>query len=460
MRSFPLIISTFSLAVIISTSAFGQGLQPHNDPKYGPDSASRIECVKNISLYSEFYKQKNFKDASKPWRRVYDNCPQSSKNTFIRGASIYKNLIAVEKNKDIKNKLIDTLMQIYDKRIELFGEEGLVLGFKGADLYGYYGNSAADKVNPLLKKSCQLEGKETDAAIVTIYMQTTVDLFKENKFTPEDVISAYTLSMETIELAMKYNKALKDAGGRSGAKAEQNIPKLETSAANVEALFSECGAADCSALISIFEPKFAEMQNDIEWLKKTTKLLDKTDCSDKPFFATAAEQLYKLEPSAEAAHNLARLFLKREDYSKADGYYDEATKLQEDPATKAIYFYEWSNLAFAQSNFSKVRLLSRESLQNNPNDGRPLIMIGRAYAADAKNIGKETVEHNAVYWAAVDKFKEAKKIDPNVAAQADELITTFSKYFPNKEEAFMFGIQEGKPYTVGGWINETTIARF
>ena len=34
------------------------------------------------------------------------------------------------------------------------------------------------------------------------------------------------------------------------------------------------------------------------------------------------------------------------------------------------------------------------------------------------------------------------------------------KYFPNKEEAFMDGIQAGSTYKVGGWINESTTVRF
>ena len=64
-----------------------------SDPKYGPDSAAREACAMHISLYGEFYKQKNYKDAINDWRKVYQNCPAASKNTFIRGATIYKSLI-------------------------------------------------------------------------------------------------------------------------------------------------------------------------------------------------------------------------------------------------------------------------------------------------------------------------------------------------------------------------------
>lgn len=80
-----------------------------SDPKYGPDSAAREECAMRMSLYNEFYKQKNYKDAVNDWRKVYQNCPAASKNTFIRGATIYKNLIKSEKDAAKKEALIDTL---------------------------------------------------------------------------------------------------------------------------------------------------------------------------------------------------------------------------------------------------------------------------------------------------------------------------------------------------------------
>ena len=67
---------------------------------------------------------------------------------------------------------------------------------------------------------------------------------------------------------------------------------------------------------------------------------------------------------------------------------------------------------------------------------------------------------SSTYWAAVDKFRKAKQVDASCEAEANELINTYKKHFPNKEEAFMFGIQPGSQVTVGGWINEKTTAEF
>lgn len=452
-------VTVFFLAVLTASSVLGQQ-KPHENPKYGQDSATRMECVKNISLYSEFYKQKNYNDAVKPWREVLDNCPKASKNTYLRGATIYKNLIAREKDLAKKDALIDTLMIIYDKRIENFGQEATVLGYKGLELYSYRKNTAALEVAEMLKKSCELGVGKTKSAVVSTYMQATVDLYRAEQNEGADVIEAYTISMSTLEAAVVYNKKLVAKGGKYAAKGQKELANIETATANVDALFSESGAADCDALAEIFAPKYEESMNDVEWLKKVTKLLNKYDCTDKEIFAKSAEQLNKLEPSAEAAHNLARLFLKKQDYTKAESYYEEATSLQEDSITKALYYYEWSTLARAQENYPKVRKLSNSALKYNPNDGRPYIMIGLAYA-QTKGCGKESVEHNAVFWAAVDMFAKAKKVDSSLATQANEYIATYSKYFPNFEEWFMaIGTKEGDKYTVGCWLNVTTTVRF
>ncbi len=454
-----LTILLFSL-LLSTTNSKGQGKLPCHDPNYGKDSASRVECAMNISLYSEFYKQQNFKDALKPWRQVYNNCPKASKNTYIKGATIYKNLIANEKNAATQDKLIDTLMQLYDKRIEYFGEKGTVLSYKAAELYGYKGNDVADQIYPMIKEAMQLEGEESKAAVVTVYIQTAVSLYKISKIEGAEVIEAYSFAVGTLEKAMKFNQAKLAQGGKDSDKVTKEIENITTSIGNVEALFSESGAATCDALVSIFEAKYNENIENIDWLKKVTKLLNKSECTEAGLFAKASEQLYKLEPSAEAAHNLARLFLKKGQYEKATGYYDEASRLEMEPATKALYFYEWSTLANAMENYPKVRELSLEALKYNPNDGRPYIMIGKAYAA-TKGIGQQDVERNSVYWAAVDSFNKAKQVDTSLTATANELITTYSQYFPKYEEWFMaVGSKEGDIYTVGGWINVNTKIRF
>jgi tetratricopeptide (TPR) repeat protein len=460
MKAFILRIGVLSL-FLVSICNFSNAQQIYSNPKYGKDSASRMECAKNISLYTEFYRQGNFKDAVRDWRKVYNDCPEASMNTFIKGIIIYKELEKLAKDQATKQKLVDTLMMIHDKRIEIFGREGMGLAFKGVDLYSYRGKDAAGEVYKMLKRSCELEKQESRAAVISIFMQSAVDEFKASNLSADLVIEAYELCVTTLDLALAANKIdAASADPRKSEMSKKEIENIATAYENVEALFSESGAATCEKLVAIFTPKYDANKTNIDWLKKVTKLMGKIKCTTEVLFEKASEDLYTIEPSSEAAFNIARLFVGKQQLAKACDYYEKAATSQTDSLTKAAYYLEWSQITLAMENFPKVRELANQALRYNPKEGKAYIVIGRAYAADAQNIGKEKIEHNTAYWPAVDKFVQAKKIDPSVETEANELISTYSKYFPNKEEAFMFGIKEGETYTVGGWINERTIARF
>ena len=94
-------------------------------PKYGKDSA---KCVANLSLYREFYKQwkqsgyKNsaINDATKWWSWVFLHCPIASENIYVDGVRMVDFRIKKAKDPELKSKLIDTLMLIYDQRIKYF----------------------------------------------------------------------------------------------------------------------------------------------------------------------------------------------------------------------------------------------------------------------------------------------------------------------------------------------------
>ena len=47
-------------------------------------------CKTNTFLYQEAYKSKQYLDAYEPWKIALETCPKSSKNLYIRGATILK----------------------------------------------------------------------------------------------------------------------------------------------------------------------------------------------------------------------------------------------------------------------------------------------------------------------------------------------------------------------------------
>ncbi len=126
------LFSLFTL-VAISFSAFAQ--DEAELLKYGTDKDA---CEQNLSIYTEFYKQKNYSDAYKSWVYLFDNAPKRTKNIYIHGPKIIKGLIKTVTEETRKTALVDSLMMVYDQRNTYYtGQEAYVIGMKGADMYKY-----------------------------------------------------------------------------------------------------------------------------------------------------------------------------------------------------------------------------------------------------------------------------------------------------------------------------------
>ena len=163
---------------------------------------------------------------------------------------------------------------------------------------------------------------------------------------------------------------------------------------------------------------------------------------------------------------------KKGDYEQAIAYYDQAIKLASiDDEMEDVADYQYNAAFYCYNNLKryadarKYALASISTLSSQgvtKGQGRCYIIIGMCYAQTQLygNDAKGTILNKTVYWAAVDKFKKAKQVDPSVEAAATEYINSYSKYFPTKEERFDLPHEfSGTTYFVGGWIGETTTIR-
>jgi len=441
---------------LILVMIFGGALNAQNSggSKYGQDS---VKCIENNSLYYEFYKQwktSNFenaswKDAVTPWRWVYLNCPQSTINIFLHGESIVEAMVTNETDKTLKEKYIDTLMMVYDNRIKYFGKEGYVLGKKGVDLYKYRPESY-EEVYAILGKSISLEGNASGGPALIYYFRAAEKLVKAQKADKSILVDIYDQVSDIIDFNLKDCQAKNDT---------KNIANWENVKTNIELSFEPY--ATCEDLISIYSVKFNNTPNDIDLLRKITKILDKKNCTDSDLFFKATENLHNLEPTANSAELMGKMYIKKEEYSKATTYLLQAIDLYEDDNDRADVHYLLANVYFQVKQFSNARAQCYEVIKNRPNDGKAYILIGDLYASSAKDCGDNDLTNKVAYWAAVDKYSKAKSVDsdPNIQDLAVTKINTFSQYFPATQTIFFYDLNKGDSYTVGCWINETTTVR-
>jgi len=413
--------------------------------KYGHGQDS-INCLRNLSIYREFARHRNYKDALPSWRWVFTNCPQSSKNIYIDGVNIMRYLIEKENNPDKRDKYVDTLMMVYDQRIQYFGERGYVLGRKGVDLLRYRRDEQQfiQEGYGYLEESIRLLGDKSSPATFVTYFTSTLSLFKLNALDANKVLANWAFIMPLMDKAIEDN------------------PKDTAFVAIKAAImqnFVNSGAATLTSLNSYYGPLLKARPDDVGLEKEITSAYAAINEEESPLCVNAAELLYQKESSAEAAYKLAKIFYKQNKFEKAAKYYEEAISKENVDELKARFYYELAMVNYNQNNYSLARTNAQTAIKLKGGWGDPYILIATLYAASADICGSNEFEKKTVFWVAVDELMKAKAADASVTEKVNDLISQYVARYPNTEETFFNGYTEGQSYTVGCWISQTTTVR-
>ncbi|MCK5687345.1 tetratricopeptide repeat protein, partial [bacterium] len=417
-----------------------------SNEKYGSD---KNQCLRNYSLYKGYFQNKDYEDAKMFWQKMIKICPEYSTGIWSDGEKIYKAEIKSVEDPLKKNQLIDSLIWIYDQRILYFGDnprfsKGYILGKKGVAIMNYGIHPVSEAYEALLE-SVTLQRENSYPAVILTLMKATKNLFSSGIIDAEEVISNYSTCMSIAEANL-----LKSPDNKN----------FTAAVTGIEQYLISSKAADCPILIEIFSDQFQENKDSSEWLSKTIGLLKSTGCIETSLYSQSQEALFVLEPSAKSAHKLANMHFTGGNFDKALEYLTRGVEIGENSEEKASMYYELAYINYTQFNdYIKARDFALKASELRPNWGDPYILIGKMYIDDRKSVSREIFEQEAVFWAAVDKFIMAKKVDPEQSKRANELINQYSQYFPNNEDVFMWTYKDGKTYRVGGWINEQTKVR-
>ncbi len=458
-----IIITLCILTGLMSPVTAANKLTPlqDNDSRYGEDS---VACVMNLSLYREFYKQwkqskyKNISsmdDALKSWRWVYKNCPKATENIYVDGVKMFSYKIKKEKDANIKQSLIDTLMMIYDQRIKYFPihyktkkpQVGKILGRKGVDFYKLDPAKNYLETYNILNEAIELDKENAKGPVYIYYFRSITKMAQKGDTDTTMVVDAYDMLSDYVDANLsRYEKAGKP----------KKVEEWINIKGNIENTFEPF--ANCTDLVRIYQKKYDANPEDIDLLKKITKLLDKKDCIDSKLYFDATVGLHKLSPSPESAYLIGKMMLLEEKYNEAVPYLEEAIKMQNEArAYKALIFLaeDYHSL----NKLEKARAVALKAAKLNPTAGKPYIIIGDLYAASADKCGNDELTKKVAYWAAVDKYKKARAVEPDLSDSMYKRISRYQKYFPPTELLFFHNLNDGDSYKVGCWINEVTKVR-
>ena len=433
----------FTVIAITAIMVFLNGNVLKAQGKYGADSA---ECIKYLSYYKEYFKQKNYEYALPNWRKAYKLCPPTANQTMlIDGTTLVRRLIAKNaKNAEYRQALIDTLMTIHETRAKYYPKYAVTsLNNKGTDLANYM----KDNDEVLYKELSDIidRNKEnTKESILMFNLNAAINLYQNGKLDAEKVISTYQNDMAILESSSGSDKEMR-------AKVKSDM----------EGLFISSKVASCDNLIALFTPRYEAEPDNIDLVTNIVKMMSSTEnCTDNELYLRAATSMHKLQPTAQSAYFLYRLNASRDNAEMASKYMEEAIASDSlDAATKAAYNYEYATFCVKNGMAVKGFAAAQKALDLDPSyKGKAYFLMGTIWGTTS--CGGDEISRRAPYWVACDYMQKAKAADETLADECNRMIAQYSIYFPQTAEAFMYDLTNGQSYTVScGGLRATTTVR-
>ena len=439
MKKIVLLISVAAIALFSSSTVSAQG-------KYGPDST---ECIKYLSYYTEYYKQKNYDSALPNWRKAYKYCPPTARYSLLSdGTTLIRNLIQKNANNPVyKKELVDSLMTIYDQRVQYWPKYAVSsLNNKALDMYNYV-KDEPQKLYEVLTNVVETAKEKTRPNIFLFQLNTAVDLYKNGQLDPESVINVYEKGIEYL--------------GKMTAKNDVEQRSIDKTVEDVESLFITSQVASCDNLLALFGPRVEAAPDDLALAKNVVRMMGMTEgCTDNELFLKAVTTTYNQEPSHTSAYYLYKLYAGRADVENALKYMDEAVNYPEsDNATDAAYLYELAAFCFKNGNNARALSSAQKAVELDETlAGKAYMLMGTIWGSVV--CSGNDIEQRAKYWVAVDYMNKAKAADESLAEDANNYIRQYAAYYPQTAEAFMYDVTDGQSYTVScGGMRATTTVR-
>ena len=422
----------------------------------------RDEAETAYVLYKDQVKLKNYEDALPLWQKAYDIAPASNgrvKYQFDDGVKIYKELFRASNDKTQKKAYVDKVMEIYDKRVECFGEPHYITGRKAFDRYYDFSEYVdKDETFEMFKKAIDGKGKEADYFIINPFTKMLYDRVVDGSMSKEEG-SAYAFKI--LDVVNNGLETCEDKECEAWEIINEYAPLRLEQLEGLEGFYS------CDYYEEKYYPQFQENTTDCENINQVLRKLLWAKCGDdsevlaevkaaKSTHCKVVVQVTEPGPLRKGynAYNVGQ-------FKEAVDNFELFVAKTDDPAKKAKYNLLIAKIYYGDiKDFRSSRKFALAAAENRPNWGEPFILIGKLYASSGPLCGPgRGWDSQIVTWPAIDMFQKAKRLDPAVADEANKWITTYRKYMPSKEDVFQRSLKAGGSFRVGCWIQENTTIR-
>ena len=431
MKSLKLIL--VAAFAVIGFSAMAQ--VNYDDPRYavwGNDAETRKANMLANQFLGEAVNNKEYKVAAGYLKQLLEQAPKAAQGIYTNGIKLYKNQIATAKTDEERTMFIDSLLYVYDVRLQAFANhsrygKAYILDRKARE-YLTYKPEDREGVRNIFNEAITASQEKTgkyDLDLVTIYFANVCEDYKNDAVDATLVISEYD----------RFSPAFDGAEG--------DAAELKNT---FDTAFGASGAASCENLESLFSKKLADNPNDEALLGQAVSLMSRANCDSDFFFATA-EKHYSIKPSSETALFLAQGFQNRSEFDKAMKYLNEALAAETVAAEREKLYVRIGLISIQSGNHSDAMNAAKEIKAINAENGYAPYIMGQCYAASANS----EFAGQACYWAAYDAMNQAAELlasEPAIQEAAKKMASAYRSSFPTKEECFFNEVSEGARYTV------------
>ncbi len=424
-----------AVLTVVGLSAYAQDLSDPKYAKWGETLEERKENILNSSYLKEEINNHNFDSASGYLHKLIEKCPAASENIYVNGTKLYKQRINRAQTLAEKNAYVDSLLWLYDVRLENFGThrtrgKDYILERKARE-YLTYKESDREGIRNAFEAAIAAQVEATgkaDPEVLAIYFKNLCDDYSNDVVDAMTVVAAYDGNA-------KYFEGI--------------APEQEEFKEQFEKCFAMSGAASCENIEKIFAKKIADAPEDEAVIAQAMDLMSRAKC-ESDFFLSVGEKYYAMKPSSNTAKLLAEAFQNRKEYEKANQYLREALAKETNDAERENLLVRIGILEVTTNDYRDAVEAFREAQKINPEDGLIYYFLPQCYVFGAKNCNG--FAKDATFWVAYDMLQKAIPLlegdYPEFAANAKSLAATYRSAFPTTEECFFNELSEGSTYTV------------
>jgi hypothetical protein len=431
------------------------------------------------SVYRQALKAQDWDVAFENWQKAYELAPAADGKRdyhFMDGVKLYIHKYKNEADEAKKKEYVDIINRLYDEAIKAYevraikpsscGDNddcyvqkmGYILSKKGFNMF-YTLNVPYSQNLEVYDEAIEKAGNSLEyTAFDPIFTMLTY-LFEKGQLTRDQVLDYYNRLEEIAMYNIENNQRLGTYYDQAWKAGKAKLNPIEAD------IF------DCDYFKPIYKELYEDNPDDMEQLKNIVGLLKKRGCDPEDPLLVKYETKWKAYAEKVNAERMAEFeannpsFAAKKLYDEGDfrgaiEKYNEAIEQETEPEKKASYLFSKASIQFRKlKQYSTARSTAYEAAKLRPNWGRPYMLIGDMYGSSARRCGDDWNQRLAII-AAMDKYKYARSIDPEVASEAGERIARYRNSLPALSDGHMRGVKEGAKQKVSCWINENVVVIF